>query len=111
MGAIPLIAPAPGTGTVVTATTPTASDTISIALLGDAGCNLRIQTAGTGSNLTVSDAGTTPAGSATTATAITMSATQIRIVYISPKRADLATGLVTITSSSQATMTYELYPA
>jgi hypothetical protein len=110
MAAIPLIAPAPGTGTVVTATTPTASDTISIAVLGDAGCNLRIQTAGTGSNITISDAGTTPAGSATTATAITQGATQIRTVYISPKRAD-SSGLVTVTSSSQATMTYELYPA
>jgi hypothetical protein len=111
MGAIPLTAPASGTGTVVTATTPTASDTISITLLGEAGCNLRIQTAGTGSNITISDAGVTPSGNATTATAITQGATQIRSVYISPKRADLTTGLVTITSSSQATMTYELYPA
>jgi hypothetical protein len=103
--------PVAGTGLVVTPTTPTASDTIAIAVLGDAGCNLRIQTAGTGSNITISDAGSTPAGNATTATAITQAATQVRTVYISPKRADLSTGLVTITSSSQATMTYELYPA
>lgn len=111
MAAIPLIAPAPGTGTVVTPTTPTASDTISSAVLGEVGCNLRVQTAGTGSNLTISDAGLTPAGSATTATAVTQAATQVRTIYISPKRADLVTGLVTITSSSQATMTYELYQA
>lgn len=110
MAALTLTVPAPGTGTVVTPLTPTASDTISLAILGDAGCNLRIQTAGTGSNITISDAGSTPAGSATTATAITQSATQVRTVYISPKRAD-SSGLVTITSSSQATMTYELYPA
>lgn len=111
MAAIPLTVPTPGTGTVVTATTPSASDTIAASLLGEQGCVLRIQTAGTGSNITISDAGTTPAGSATTATAITQAATQIRSVFISPKRADLTTGLVTITSSSQATMTYELYPA
>lgn len=110
MAALTLTVPAPGTGTVVTPLTPTASDTISLAILGDAGCNLRIQTAGTGSNLTVSDAGTTAAGSSATATAITQSATQVRTVYISPKRCD-SSGLVTITSSSQATMTYELYPA
>jgi hypothetical protein len=110
MGAIPLTAPAPGAGQVVTATTPTASDTIASSVLGDAGCNLRIQTAGTGSNITISDSGSTPAGNTTTATAITQGATQIRMVYISPKRVDV-NGLVTITSSSQATMTYELYPA
>jgi hypothetical protein len=111
MAAIPLIVPAPGAGTVVTATTPTASDTISVALLGDQGGNLRVQTTGTLSNLTISDSGSTPAGNATTATAVAMSATQIRNVFISPKRADPNTGLITITSSSQAGMSYELYPA
>lgn len=111
MAALTLTTPTGGTGTVVTALTPSASDTIASSLLGEQGCVLRIQTAGTGSNITISDAGSTPAGSSTTATAITQSATQIRSVYISPKRADLTTGLVTITSSSQATMTYELYPA
>ncbi len=110
MAALTLTVPAPGTGTVVTPLTPTASDTIALAILGDAGCNLRIQTAGTGSNITISDAGSTPAGNTTTATAVTQSATQVRTVYISPKRAD-SSSLVTITSSSQATMTYELYPA
>jgi hypothetical protein len=110
MAAIPLIAPV-STGTTITPTTPTVSDTISIALLGDAGCNLRVQTTGTLSNLTISDAGITPAGSATTATPVAMSATQIKTIYISPKRADLTTGLVTVTASSITGMTYELYPA
>jgi hypothetical protein len=111
MAALTLTAPGPGTGTVVTALTPTASDTISTGVLGDQGCNLRIQTTGTSSNITISDAGSTPAGNATTATAITQTATQIRMVYISPKRAD-ATGVVTITASGALTgMTYELYPA
>lgn len=110
MGAIPLTVPT-AAGTVVSPTTPTASDTISITLLGEAGCNLRVQTTGTLSNLTISDAGQTPAANTPAPTAISMSATQIRDIYISPKRADLVTGLVTITSSSQAGMTYELRPA
>jgi hypothetical protein len=110
MAAIPLIAPV-AAGTTVTATTPTASDTISIAVLGDAGCNLRVQTAGTGSTLTISDAGFTPAGGTPAAFTVVMSATQIKTIYISSKRADPTTGLVTIASTSQATMTYELYPA
>ncbi len=111
MAALTLLVPT-AAGTVVTGTTPTASDTIAASLLGDAGCILRCQTTGTSTNLTVSDAGATPAGNTTTATAITMSATQIKMIYISPKRADLATGLVTLTASGALTgVTYELYPA
>jgi hypothetical protein len=112
MAALTLTVPTPGTGTVVTALTPTASDTIAASLLGDQGCVLRIQTTGTSSNITISDAGSTPAGNTTTATAITQTATQIRSVFISPKRADLVTQVVTITASGALTgMTYELYPA
>jgi hypothetical protein len=110
MAALTLTVPT-GAGTVVTPITPSASDTIAASLLGDQGGILRVQTTGTLSNLTVSDAGSTPAGNTTTATAIAMSATQIRSIYISPKRADPLTGLITITSSSQAGMTYELTPA
>lgn len=110
MAALSLTVPVTA-GATVTPTTPTASDTIALAVLGDAGCILRVQTAGTLSNLTISDAGLTPAGNTTAATAVAMSATQVKAIFISPKRADTATGLVTITSSSQTAMTYELYPA
>lgn len=112
MAALTLTVPQPGTGNVVTPLTPTATDTISLAVLGDAGCNLRIQSTGTGSTITISDAGFSPAGNAPPVTSITQSATQIRTVYVSPKRADLSTGLVTITASGALTgITYELYPA
>jgi hypothetical protein len=111
MPAIPLTAPV-AAGAAVTPTTPTASDTISVTLLGEAGCNLRVQTTGTLTNLTISDAGLTPAGNAPPASAVAMSATQIKVIYISPKRADLTTGLVTLTASGALTgVTYELYPA
>ncbi len=113
MAALTLIAPV-GTGTTVTGTTPSATDTIALSVLGEAGCNLRVQTTGTLTNLTISDAGSTPAGNALSpaTTAVTLSATQIKTIYISPKRADLATGLVTITASGALTgVTYELYSA
>jgi hypothetical protein len=111
MAALTLTVPT-AAGTVVTPLTPTASDTIASSLLGEAGCNLRVQTTGTSTNLTISDAGSTPAGNTTTATPYTITATQIRLIYISPKRADLATQLVTITASGALTgVTYELTPA
>lgn len=112
MAALTLTVPT-GAGIVVAPITPSASDTIALSVLGEAGCNLRIQTTGTLSNLTISDSGLTPAANplSPATTALAMSATQIKTVYISPKRADLATGLVTIVSSSQVGMTYELYPA
>jgi hypothetical protein len=65
----------------------------------------------TPTNLTISDAGLTPAGNATTATAVAMSATQIKTIFVSPKRADPLTGLVTLTASAFTGVTYELYPA
>lgn len=111
MAALTLTLPS-AAGVAVTGTTPTASDTIALSLLGDAGINLRVQTTGTLTNLTISDAGSTPAGNTTTASAVAMTATQIKMIYISPKRADLSTNLVTITASGALTgVTYELYPA
>jgi hypothetical protein len=110
--AIPLTVPTAGTGTIVTGQTPTATDTIAASLLGDQGGQLRIQTTGTGFTVTISDSGSTPAGNATTPTSITMAATQIRYVYISPKRADPLTGLISLAGTGPFTgATYELIPA
>jgi hypothetical protein len=98
-------------GTIVTAAAASASDTISQAQLGTSGVNLRIATAGTTSNVTISDASLTPgASNPATTTPIAMAATQIRVVYISPAQCAPG-GTVTITSSSQTALTYEVYPA
>jgi hypothetical protein len=98
-------------GTIVTAAAASASDTISQAQLGTSGVNLRIATAGTTSNVTISDASLTPgASNPATTTPIAMAATQIRVVYISPAQCAPG-GNVTITSSSQTALTYEVYPA
>ena len=98
-------------GTVVTSNAATASDTITQAQLGTQGVNIRIATSGTTSNVTISDSGTTPASNPAQVSAIAMGATQVRIAYISPAQVNLSTGLVTITSSSQTGLTYEVYPA
>jgi len=98
-------------GTTVTPNTPTASDTISATQLGTQGCNVRIQTTGTSSNVSFSDSGATPSGNPGTVTPVAMGATAVKIVYVSPAQVNLATGNVTITSTAQAGMTYEVYPA
>jgi hypothetical protein len=98
-------------GTIVAPAAATASDTIAQAVLGVRGVNLRIATAGTTSNVTISDASLTPgASNPATTSAIAMAATQVRVVYISPAQC-AAGGNVTITSSSQTNLTYEVYPA
>ena len=98
-------------GVIVTQNAASASDTITQAQLGTQGVNLRISTAGTGSTVTVSDGGTTPANNPGTPTGVVMAATQIRYVYISPSQVNLGTGLVTITSTSQTNLFYEVVPA
>jgi hypothetical protein len=112
VAALTLIAPTgPQPGTIVTPNAASASDTITQAQLGTRGVNLRIATAGTTSNISITDAGTTPSGNPGTITPIAMAATQVRYVYISPTQVNLGTGFVTVTSSSQTALTYEVIPA
>ena len=110
MALLALTVPTAG-GATVAPITPTASDTIALASLGDRGAYLRIETTGTATSVTVSDAGKSPAGNPASASAVALSATEVKAVYISPRQADLVTGLVTVTSTSQTGVTYELYPA
>lgn len=98
-------------GAICTPNTASASDTLTQTQVG-AGVNVRIATSGTPSNVTISDASLTPgASNPATLTAIAMSATQVRYAFISPAQVNLGTGLVTITSSSQTGLTYEVVPA
>jgi hypothetical protein len=110
MAALTLTVPTT-TGAICTTASASASDTLTQTQLGSAGCNLRISTAGTISNVSISDGGTTPSNNPGTVTAIAMAATQVRYAYISPSQVNLGTGLVTITSSSQTALTYEVTPA
>ena len=94
-------------GAIATPNNASASDTLTQAQVGATGINLRIQTTGTGSNVTISDGGATPVSNPGTPSAIVMAATQVRYAYISPAQVNLGTGLVTITSTSQTGLTYE----
>lgn len=97
------------TGTTPTPITPTASDTINGTTAGPTGWVLRVITAGTLSNISVLDPTLTQLGNPGTVTALAAPATGNRMLFI-PKAAVNSSGFVTVTSSSQAAMTYELYP-
>jgi hypothetical protein len=110
MAALTMTVPT-GPGVTVTSNAASASDTLTQAQLGTQGVNLRIATSGTPSSVTVSDGNFTPASNPATLTAVTMGATAVKVVYISPTQVNLGTSLVTITSTSQTGLTYEVYPA
>ena len=99
------------TGTTPTSITPAASDTINVATAGPAGWLLRVITTGTASNVSVADPNLTAVGNAGTVVPLAAPATGVRMVFIPKAAASPSTSLVTITSSSQAGMTYELYAA
>lgn len=111
MAALTMTVPQGPTPATVTRNAATASDTITQTQVGATGCVLRIETTGTVSNVTVSDAGTSGANNPATVTAIAMPATGQRLLFVSPTQVNLATGLVTITSSSQTGLFYEVYPS
>ena len=98
------------TGTTPSAITPSASDTIPGSTAGPNGWFLRVITTGTGSNISVLDPGTTPSSNPGTVTPLAAPATGVRMLLI-PKSAINSSGVATVTSSSQAGMTYELYTA
>lgn len=95
-------------GTTPAVITPTASDTIAAAQFGAVGVVLRAITTGTTSNLSVLDPGSTSLGNAGTVTPIALPATGARMIRI-PTSAINSSGVATVTSSSQAGLTYELY--
>lgn len=97
------------TGTTPTPITPTASDAIPAGQFGPNGVELRVITTGTASNITVVDPGRTPSGNPGTATALAAPATGVRRLLIPRSAIDPATGVATVTSSSQTGLTYELF--
>lgn len=96
-------------GTTPVPITPTASDTISGSTAGPTGWALRVITTGTLSNISVLDPNLTLLNNPGTVTALAAPATGVRMLFI-PKAAINGSNLVTVTSSSQTGLTYELYP-
>ena len=98
------------TGTTPTAITPTASDTIPGSTAGPNGWFMRVITTGTASNISVLDPGFTAQSNPGTVTPLAAPATGVRMLLI-PRAAINTSGVVTVTSSSQTGLTYELYTA
>lgn len=87
-----------------------ATDTVPASALGVNGALLEILNGNAGvDNMTISDAGASPAGTPVTSYAPTVAAGTNKTFKLSPKQAD-ANGNITITHSVQTTVTYKLYP-
>lgn len=90
-----------------------ASDTVSTAVMGRRGAYLEIINGNASpDSMTISDSGTTPSGTALTGGTYAASVTNAtsKVFRLRPEQANPATGLITITHSVTATVTYKLYP-
>lgn len=101
------------TGTATTGAPVASSDTIAVSVMGPHGAYLEIINGNASpDNMTISDDGTTPAGNplagGTIAASVPNGASEI--FHIRREQVDTATGLVTVTHSVTATVTYKLYP-
>ena len=109
----------------LTATTPTnagtttsgaavaASDTVSTGVMGRRGAYLEVINGNASADsITISDSGSTPAGNALSGGTISASVagSASKIFWLLPEQAAPSTGLITITHSVTATVTYKLYP-
>jgi hypothetical protein len=100
-------------GTVNPGAAVAASDTIATSVMGRLGCYLEILNGNASPDvMAISDAGLTPSGNALTggSYAATVTNATNRIFFIRREQAVASTGLVTITHSVTATVTYKLYP-
>lgn len=88
-----------------------ASDTISAVILGARGALLEILNGNAAvDNMTISDAGATPAGTPGATYAASVTNATNKLFKIHPSQADPVTGNVTVTHSVTATVTYKLHP-
>jgi hypothetical protein len=112
MAALTATSPA-NTGTTVAGAAVAASDTIAQSVMGGRGCFLEILNAsGSTDNVVISDAGNTPAGNPQPGgllPLVAVGAGTNKIFSIRPEQVG-SNGLVTITHSQTATVTYKLYP-
>ncbi len=110
MAALAAITPA-NTGTLSTGSAVAASDTISLAVMGQAGCHLEIINGNASpDSMTISDAGSSPAGNVVGTIAGSVTNATSKVFFIPRTAAAVATGLVTVTHSFITTVTYKLYP-
>lgn len=101
------------TGAVIAGAAVAASDTIARSVVGPKGAYLKIINGNAASDtVTITDAGSTPAGNpligGTISKVVTNGTSQV--FHVKPEQFDPATNLVTITHSVTPTVTYELVP-
>ncbi|QDY06167.1 hypothetical protein FJK98_02475 [Micromonospora sp. HM134] len=85
------------------------SDTISAADIGTRGALLRVICGATPANVTVVDPGTTPSGNAGSPSAVAVSASSARNIYVSPAAVNPSTQVATVNYSATSSVTCELY--
>jgi hypothetical protein len=102
------------TGTVTAGAVVSSSDTIAQSVLGSLGAYLLITNAGAGvDNVTISDAGLTPAGNPLPSGNMALDAVATgtsQIYIIRPAQVNPLTGLVTVAHSQPTGVTYQLWP-
>lgn len=111
MGALVATTPT-NAGTTIAGAAVAASDTIARSIMGPKGVYLEIINGNAATdNMTISDAGITPAGNTLTGGtyAVSVANGTSKIFHIHPEQC-AANGLVTITHSVTTTVTYKLYP-
>lgn len=107
------------TGTVTAGAAVSASDTVSVSVMGSQGAYLYVANAGGSTdNITISDNGLTPAGNSLSQAASStgnkigdaLSTGTAQIYVLRPQQADPTTNLITITHSFTTSVTYQLWP-
>ncbi len=87
------------------------SDTIASSLLGRRGMFLEIINGNASADtVVISDASTTPSGAPAAANSKSVAASTSQIFLLTAPQFDPTTGLITITHTVTATVTYKLYP-
>lgn len=110
MGALVATTPT-RTGATSAGAAVAASDTVAASIVGSKGCLLEIINGNASSDsMTITDAGSSPAGTPVTSYAASVTNGTAKIFYISPKQVDSSAQTVTITHSVTSTVTYKLYP-
>ena len=93
-------------GTAVTATAVSGSDTIALSSLGSNGALLLVLNGGgSPDTVAISDSGFTQAGNAGSSSGGSVTNATNKLFYISPRAANLTTGLVTVTHSFTTSVT------
>lgn len=111
MAALTSITPT-NTGAVSAGTAVAASDTIALSQMGPRGCYLEITNGSGGDdNITISDAGQSPAGNAVGTIADTIATGTSQIYRIHRSQANTSTGNVTVTHSATTSVTCKVFQA